>query len=92
MVEIEQTRDTVVKWLTRTEGKDLEITANLQNTSQISAVLEGLVAKSLGSSVGASESEMLLRLTISMHGRGRDDLTNIGRTPEIQGWKINEHE
>ena len=92
MVEIEQTRDTVVKWLTRTRGKELEITANLQSASQIIAVQEGLVAKSLGSTVGAEETEMLLRLTISMKGRGREDLTNIGKTPEVQGWRVNEKE
>lgn len=92
MVEIEQTRDTVVRWLTRTQGEELEITANLTNTSQLAAVLEGLVAKSLGSRIGSEQSDMLLRLTISMRGRGRDDLTNIGKTPEIQGWRVNDHE
>ena len=92
MVEIEQTRDTVVRWLTRTKGEELEITSNLTNTSQLAAVLEGLVAKSLGSRIGSEQSDMLLRLTISMRGRGRDDLTNIGKTPEIQGWRVNDHE
>lgn len=92
MVEIEQTRDTVVKWLTRTRGKELEITANLQSASQIIAIQEGLVAKMLGSTVGAEATDMLLRLTISMRGRGREDLTGIGKTPEVQGWKLNERD
>lgn len=93
MVEIEQTKDTVVKYLTRTEGKELEITSNLTSSSQVAAALEGLVASRLGSETGKEEYQMLLRLTISWRGRGREDLTGIGKAPEIAGWKMaNEHD
>ena len=93
MVEIEQTKDTVVKYLTRTEGKELEITSNLTSPAQLNAALEGLVASRLGSDTGMEEYQMLLRLTISWKGRGREDLTSIGKAPEIAAWKMsNEHE
>ena len=93
MVEIEQTKDTVVKWLTQRRGDALEITSNLTSNSQVAAALEGLVASRLGSDTGMEEYQMLLRLTISWKGRGREDLTSIGKAPEIAGWKIgNEHD
>ena len=86
-MEIEQTRDTIVSKLTSAHGEDLEITANITNSGQINAVLEGLVSKCLGSRVGEEEYELLLRLTDSWHGRCRDDPTGIGKTPDAIGWK-----
>ena len=87
MVEIEQTRDTIVAKLTSTHGEDLEITANITSPAQITSVLEGYVSKCLGSRIGEGEYELLLRLTDSIHGRCRDDLTGIGKTPDTIGWK-----
>lgn len=81
-MELEQTRDTVVRKLTSTTGADLEIMANLRDRSQISAVMEGLVNKMIGDKVGIEEYETLLKMTISWQGRGRDDLREIGKTPD----------
>lgn len=93
MTEIEQTKDTVVKWLTQREGKGLEITSNITSPAQVNAALEGLVASRLGSETGMEEYQMLLRLTISYKGRGREDLTSIGKAPEIAGFRMrDEHD
>lgn len=81
-MELEQTRDTIVRKLTSTTGADLEIMANLRDRSQISAVMEGLVNKVIGDAVGVAEYEVLLRTSISWQGRGRDDLRDIGKTPD----------
>lgn len=86
-MEIQQTKDTIVDSLMSTEDKPLEIMANLNGAAQMYAVLEGFVAKCLNSKVGANECELLLRLSVSYRGRGRDDLTGIGKTPDIQGWR-----
>lgn len=90
-MEIEQTRDTIVSKLTSTHGEELEITANITNTGQINAVLEGYVSKCIGSRVGEGEYELLLRLTDSWQGRCREDLTGIGKTPDVAGWKQNDN-
>ncbi len=89
-MEIEQTRDTIVKKLTSTHGEELEITANITSSNQITAVMEGLVGKLLGSRVAAEEYELLLRLTDSWQGRCRTDLTGIGKTPDMQNFRQTE--
>lgn len=86
-MELLQSKDVCIDRLTSTEGKLLEITANITSASQIAAVLEGFVAQCLNSSFGSEESEKLLRLTDSWKGRCRDDLTGIGKVPEVQGWQ-----
>lgn len=85
-MEILQTRDTIVNKLTSTHGEDLEISANISDAGQIDAVMEGLVAKLIGDDVGVDEYETLLRMTDSWHARCRDDLTGVGKTPDV-GWK-----
>ena len=91
-MEIEQTRDTIVKKLTSTQGKDLEITANIMHSGQIAAVLEGMVGKLIGDDVVVEEYEVLLRMTDSWQGRCRTDLTGIGKTPDsMPGWSNNDN-
>lgn len=85
-MEIEQTRDTIVKKLTSTSGAELEIMANITSKEQIDIIMEGLVDSLLGDPVGVAETERLLKLTVSMNGRGREDLTTLGRVPD-KGWK-----
>lgn len=88
-MEIKQSRDVCIDKLTSTEGIDLEITANLTSPSQVEAVMEGYIGKSLNSRYRVQKYQMLLRLTDSMRGRCRDDLTGIGKTPEMQaGWNF----
>lgn len=89
-MELKQSKDVCIDKLCSTSGKDLEITANFTSATQLNAVLEGFVAAALNSSFGMRESEMLMRLTCSWHGRCRDDLTGIGKVPEIQGWQQGE--
>ena len=91
-MEIEQTRDTVVKKLTSTRGDDLEIMSNLSHPSQINVMMEGLVSKLIGDDVGEEEVYTLLRGTVGYRGRGREDLTGIGKTPDqLPGWRQNDH-
>lgn len=83
MVEIQQSKDTCIDHLTVTQGKELEIMANLKSVSQIDAIIEGHICKALGSAYGWDKSETLLRTSISMGARGRDDLAGIGKTPDV---------
>ena len=85
MVEIQQSRDTCIDKLTSTSGKDLEIMANISSSAQIGAVMEGYVCQALGVGYGVEKTQMLLRCSVSYRGRGRDDLTGIGKTPENMG-------
>lgn len=86
-MEIKQSKDVCIDKLTSTSGVDLEITANLTSQNQIEAVLQGYVSAALGSRYGVRQYQMLLRLTDSWRGRCRDDLTGIGKVPEVQGWQ-----
>ena len=82
MVEIQQSRDTCIDKLTSTRGKDLEIMANIVDSKQMNAIMEGYVCSALNVSYGINKYEMLLRCSVSYRGRGREDLTGIGKTPE----------
>lgn len=83
---IEQTQDVCVRKLTSTEGQDLEIMANLTHPDQVYAIMEGFIDAELGSDFGKKQCEMLLRLSCSMKGRAREDLTAIGSKSMIPGW------
>lgn len=83
MVEVQQSRDTCIDHLTVTGGTELEIMANLTSATQIDTVIEGHLCKFFGSQYGWDKCETLLRTTVSMKGRGRDDLAGIGRTPDV---------
>ena len=89
-MQIKQSRDICIDKLTSTSGEDLEIMANLTSSQQAAAVVEGDVAKALGSEFGVDQYQMLLRLTVSWQGRGRDDLTGIGKSPEVTGYQRQE--
>lgn len=90
-MEIKQTRDTCVDRLTEVDGKGLEIMANIRSSQQLGAVMEGYIASVLGSAYGVGKYQMLLRGTISWQGRGRDDLTTIGKAAE-DGWRDSDSE
>lgn len=87
-MEIKQSKDVCIDKLTSTEGYDLEITANLTSQSQITAVLQGYVSMALNSRYGIRQYQLLLRTTNSWKGRCRDDLTGIGKVPEVSGWQM----
>lgn len=91
-MDIKQSKDVCIENLTSTEGVKLEITANLTSQNQITAVLQGYIAKRLNSAYGVDRYQVLLRMTDSWHGRCRDDLTGIGKVADIQGWNIGGHE
>lgn len=86
-MEIQQTKDTIVDALTTTKGKKLEIMANIKNGAQAMAVYECWIGMALGSKFAAEQAEFILRMSVSSGGRGREDLTGIGKTPDIQGWQ-----
>ena len=85
-MEIKQSKDVCIDKLTSTNGADLEIMANLNSSQQMGAVMQGYVGAALNSSYRVKRCELLLRLTVSWKGRGRDDLTGIGKIPDVQGW------
>lgn len=82
-----QTQDVCIEKLTATTGRELEITANISHPDQFDAVMEGYIDSAFGSQYGVDKFEMLLRLTCSLKGRARDDLTTIGsKTAQMPGW------
>lgn len=83
MVEIQQSKDTCIDHLTVTKGLELEIMSNLSNANQIDVMIEGHISKFFGSAFGWDQCETLLRGSISMRARGRDDLAGIGKTPDM---------
>ena len=88
-MEIQQTKDTIVDNLTSTEGKKLHIMSNIKSTGQAMMLMENFIGASLGSRFAAEEMEFLMQLTVSWQGDGRTDLKEIGKTPDVQGWKQN---
>lgn len=91
-MELKQSKDVCIDKLTSTSGPDLEIMANLVSPAQLQAVLMGFTAMELNSKYGYRESQLLLRTSCSWQGRARDDLTGIGKVPEVQGWQRGEEQ
>ena len=50
---------------------------------QIDTLIEGHIGKFFGSAYAWDKCETLLRSSISMNARGRDDLSGIGKTPDM---------
>lgn len=71
--------------LTVTEGKELEITANLTTPSQLDAIIMGNVYGNCGlkSRYYISQRDALLRATISQGGNGRAGIIEIGKAQEL---------
>ena len=86
-MEIKQSKDVCIDHLTSTTGEDLEIMANIQNPTQMGVVMQGFIGKALNSQYRVERTYRLLRATVSWKGRGRDDLTTIGKVADIQGWQ-----
>lgn len=86
-MEIKQSKDVCIDKLTSTEGADLDIMANLTSQSQVNIAMSGYLGQALNSPYRIRRSELMLRLSVSWKGRGRDDLTGIGKVADIQGWQ-----
>ncbi len=77
-IEIKTLKDRCVDALQYTTGPLLQISANLQDTSQFTIVLEAHAHSVLGSKYVPDRAEQYLRLSISHKGRMRDDIVKIG--------------
>lgn len=86
-MEIKQSKDVCIDHLTSTTGEDLEIMANIQTPGQMGVVMQGFIGRALNSQYRVERTYRLLRATVSWKGRGRDDLTGIGKVADIQGWQ-----
>lgn len=76
-------RDRIVNALSSTKGEQLEITSNLTSSAQVELVMESMALEHLGSKFAVTESEKMLRLSCSWQGKSRNDLVEIGKTPEF---------
>ena len=76
-------RDRIVNALSSTKGEQLEITANLTSSAQVELVMESMALEHLGRKFAVTESEKMLRLSCSWQGKSRNDLVEIGKTPEF---------
>lgn len=78
-------KETAIDKLSATEGKELDISANLTNPKQMNAILESHAHSHLGSRYVIDRCDLLKRLTNSFDGRFRTDIVTIGQSPEIVG-------
>ena len=88
MVELfKDFQEVCVDRITATNGQELEISANLTDPDQVDLVLESYLYGPLGlnSRYVPARNEMYLRLSCSFHGRLRDDIVAIGKTPRYDG-------
>lgn len=71
--------------LTTTEGRELEIMANLTTPSQLDAVIMGNVYGPYGlrSRYYIAQMNALLRATVSQGGNGRAGIIEIGKAQDI---------
>ena len=71
--------------LSATEGKGLEIMANIDHYALVEVMLESYMygPSGLNSRYVRERNEMLLRLSVSKNGRGRDDMRDIGKAPRF---------
>lgn len=77
-------KETAIDKLSATEGKELDISANLTDPGQFDAILESHAHSHLGSKYVIDRCDLLKRLTNSYQGRYRSDIVQIGQTPEYQ--------
>ena len=82
--ETKTLRDKIVKKLTRTEGKELDISCNITHHNQVDLFVEEMGYRYLGCDYITERADMMKRLTCSFQGRNRDDLVKIGQVPEFQ--------
>lgn len=82
---IKELSEVCVDKLTETEGKGLELMANITHPSQVELVLESYIygPSGLRSRYVQERNEMSLRLSVSDHGKGRDGIEAIGKAPRI---------
>lgn len=71
--------------LTVTEGKELEIAANITSAKQLDLVLMGNVygQNGLRSRYFETQKDSMLRLTCSFEGRCRTDIVEIGKSVKM---------
>lgn len=71
--------------LTVTEGKELEIAANITSAKQLDVVMMGNVygQNGLRSRYFETQKDSLLRLTCSFEGRCRSDIVEIGKSVKM---------
>lgn len=84
MMEIQGLRDKIVDRLSATSGEQLEITCNITSNKQIDLFVEEMALNYLGSGYIKFRGDMMKRLTNSYQGKARNDLVEIGRTPEFK--------
>lgn len=75
-------KETIVDNLSATEGKALDISANITAPEQLNAIMEAHAHSHLGSAYVIDRIDLLKRLTNSYQGRYRSDLVEIGKGPE----------
>lgn len=76
-------KETAIDKLSATEGKDLDISANLTHPDQIGVILESHAHSMLGSEYVIDRCDLYKRLTVSYMGRYRSDIVTIGTGPEF---------
>ncbi len=83
MQELKTLKENCVDALRVTEGKDLEISANITSPKQIPLIMQGYLYSQLRSKYVTERTQMYLRLTISYNARMRDDVVGIGKSPDF---------
>lgn len=78
-------REKAIEHLAKTEGKELEISANLTSPSQFTLLIESYAHSILGCEYTEGEKDLYLRLTKSYQSTFGDYVVEIGKTPDFMG-------
>lgn len=75
-------RDRIVNTLSITSGEGLEMTTHINTTAQMELFMEEVALSYLGSKYATMRAEKMMRLACSWQGSSRQELVEIGKTPE----------
>lgn len=81
---LQSLRDRIVDKLTETEGEALEISTQITSARQMDLFIESMALEHLGSDYARDRANKMMRLACSWQGRSREDLKQIGMTPEFK--------
>lgn len=81
-------REIALERISKTEGKDLEISCNLTTSSQFGLIVESYAHSVLGSTYTSDEKDLYLRITKGYNANYTSDVVKIGMTPEFASRQV----
>lgn len=82
MINLQSFREIALKKLSAVSGPELEMSCNLTSPSQFALIEESYAHSVLGDEYTGGEKDLYLRVTNGYNARFRQDIVEIGHTPE----------